>query len=497
MDNNIRNQQGQIVWQPNKGWQELALAIPSCTEILAYGPRGSGKSDWLIADFLRYVGVPGYGPDYKGMIYRENYANLHDIMGKAEKMIKSSFPDARFTGHPAPVWTFKTGEQLLFRYFEVPADYWRVHGFSLSYLAVDELCQYPDLILYNDLKGLLRTTNPRIIPRVRAATNTYGPGNQPVRNYFRPDIPHIQKVTQILKRYKNGRVKKKTDWYRFSIFAPTEENKPLMEADPGYLANLTMNLKETDPDKYKSYVLGMWDCAPGGTFFEKVYDERIHVIDPFVVPSNWKIDRCLDFGTVKPAFCGFIAESSGDGNIYDLYGNEIHHIKGDLFLIDEIYTLRNEDVPNVGTGETAREFATRVKNKERYVRSIHGKNRRIYPGPADTGIWQQSGTVTIAQEMAMMGVNWIKAQKGRDTRIAGWEKMKSMLLNSKNPNRESPGFFIFNNCRNSIRTIPILRRDEKKPEDVNSLDEDHPADAIRYRMTMGGRVKSGRVKGLA
>ena len=41
-------------------------------------------------------------------------------------------------------------------------------------------------------------------------------------------------------------------------------------------------------------------------------------------------------------------------------------------------------------------------------------------------------------------------------------------------------FYVFNNCKNFIRTIPLLQYDEHKVEDVDTDGEDHIADAWRY-----------------
>ena len=40
--------------------------------------------------------------------------------------------------------------------------------------------------------------------------------------------------------------------------------------------------------------------------------------------------------------------------------------------------------------------------------------------------------------------------------------------------------YIFKNCKNTIRTLPLLMYDEHKPEDLDTTQEDHIADAIRY-----------------
>jgi hypothetical protein len=45
---------------------------------------------------------------------------------------------------------------------------------------------------------------------------------------------------------------------------------------------------------------------------------------------------------------------------------------------------------------------------------------------------------------------------------------------------ESPGLWVFNTCKDFIRTIPALMRDDKHPEDADTTGEDHIADEARY-----------------
>jgi len=46
---------------------------------------------------------------------------------------------------------------------------------------------------------------------------------------------------------------------------------------------------------------------------------------------------------------------------------------------------------------------------------------------------------------------------------------------------EEPGLFVFNTCRQFIRTVPVLPRCDKDPDDVNTKAEDHIGDEARYR----------------
>jgi len=45
---------------------------------------------------------------------------------------------------------------------------------------------------------------------------------------------------------------------------------------------------------------------------------------------------------------------------------------------------------------------------------------------------------------------------------------------------ENPGLWVFKTCREWIRTIPSLLRDDKDMEDIRTDMEDHIADETRY-----------------
>ena len=40
--------------------------------------------------------------------------------------------------------------------------------------------------------------------------------------------------------------------------------------------------------------------------------------------------------------------------------------------------------------------------------------------------------------------------------------------------------FVFSTCKDLIRTLPILQHDPYRPEDVDTEQEDHAADEVRY-----------------
>ena len=61
---------------------------------------------------------------------------------------------------------------------------------------------------------------------------------------------------------------------------------------------------------------------------------------------------------------------------------------------------------------------------------------------------------------------------------------------------EDPGLFIFHNCRNWIRCVPVLPRDVQDPDDIDSAAEDHNADETRYRLLEKiGTVREQKLEG--
>ena len=47
-----------------------------------------------------------------------------------------------------------------------------------------------------------------------------------------------------------------------------------------------------------------------------------------------------------------------------------------------------------------------------------------------------------------------------------------------------PNFYIIKGtCPNLIRTIPLMIRDERNPEDLDTKSDDHILDALRYSLT--------------
>lgn len=72
----------------------------------------------------------------------------------------------------------------------------------------------------------------------------------------------------------------------------------------------------------------------------------------------------------------------------------------------------------------------------------------------------------------------ISSLPGKADRVSGWNRMRRLLSHAGKPDR--PGLYIARRCRYFWDTVPMLARDAKRIEDVDTTGPDHGADAIRY-----------------
>jgi len=107
---------------------------------------------------------------------------------------------------------------------------------------------------------------------------------------------------------------------------------------------------------------------------------------------------------------------------------------------------------------------------------------RCTPGPADSSIFDEINGDSPAKQQAALGVYWTKADKTPGSRMRRWALMRDRMAASLKPRMEDAGLFIFNTCPQFVRTIPVLPRDEKKPDDIDTDAEDHIADEAGYRL---------------
>lgn len=462
------NSYPKILWEANSGGQMLFLSCPYW-EVLADGDRGGGKTDALLNAYLSNVNQ-GYGTDWRGIIFRLTYPQLTDIIDRSRVWIPKTFPGAKYN-RSEHEWEFLQGEKLMFRHLENLKSYDSYHGHAYPFLGFEELTNWPNHEPYEAMLSCSRppssTTNVPLM--VRSTTNSFGVGHSWVKARF------IDGKLPFVPYGKRGRE-------RVRIPMLWRENVRFVETDPGYHDRLAASI--SNPSQRKAWLENSWDIVAGGRFSD-AWRESTHYIDPFRIPDDWYVDRSHDWGSSKPFANLWFAESNGeqliDGRSWP---------KGTLFVINEDYGCSGsmDDPgwkPNVGIGLTPDEIALRVKVEEEKMIGSGLIGKKPKPGPADDPVFDVSRGTSMASQMGKYQIYWTKPSKGPGSRITGWQLIESRLKAAIDSPMENPGLFVFNTCRHLRRTLPILPRDQKRQDDIDTSTEDHLADALRLRVLVG------------
>lgn len=420
----------------------------------------------LLADYLQHVNM-GFGMDWSGVIFRQSYPQLQDFISVTKKWIPRIFPTAKYNGSDH-MWTFEAGETLLLRYVRTLDDYESYHGWQKAFVGFEELSLWPLPDLYLKLMSINRCPNKYVPLKYRSTTNPGGPGCQWLKSRFIDVMPQCTIFTD-----NHGQT-------RCHIQGDLIENTILMDADPLYREKL-LALTQDDENLRKAWVYGSWDIIAGGALLE-VWHPKRQQFDEFDIPKTWSIYRGFDWGSSKPwavlyfAVCNGEQPSSFTSSVLQAAGALPYFTKESVIVIDEIYGW--DGTANTGDKATSQEIAQRVLAKDAEIYNTYGI--KVQPSTADTAIWDVRDGTSIAMNMHSHGVDWTRSYKGTGSRVSGLSLMRQMLGASKRKELEAPGLYFFKKAVHTIRTLPLLQYDEKKPEDVDSTGEDHCYDVIRY-----------------
>lgn len=478
---------GEVVWRPNAGAQVAFLACP-VFEVLLEGNRGGGKTEALLVDFAKEVGR-GYGQAWRGILFRHTYKQLADVTQKTQRLFPLVWPSARFNASEH-YWSWSGGERLLLRSFERDSDYDNYHGHSYPWQGWEELSTWPTPTGYKRMMSTCRSDHAEMPRRIRGTTNPYGVGFNWIKARFQ--LPAAR--SRVLRGLVGDDGSMEPD--RVAIFCPLAENMPLLNADPKYLDRVRAAAR--NEAERKAWEEGSWDIVSGG-MFDDVWAPQVHVVEPFTIPASWRVDRSFDWGSSRPFSVGWWAESDGTSAWRD-DGSTRSTVRGDIFRIGEWYGCQHGK-PNEGLRMLATDVGLGILERECRM----GIEGRVHPGPADSSIFDIENGHGIADDMArsvklrdgrsLRGPNWVRANKAPGSRKAGWEMMRrlfrgAMPTKDGSP-RENPGLFVFRGCDDFQRTIPVLPRDERDPDDIDTDAEDHIADEARYRV-LAARITGGK-----
>jgi hypothetical protein len=484
-----RQDTSNIAWHFLEGTsQEFALVAP-CNVILYTGTRGPGKTDTQLMRFRRRVGI-GYGQFWRGIIFDREYKNLDDLVAKSKRWFPSFNDGAQWLSAAKDYkWVWPTGEELLFRAIQKNDDYNDYHGHEYTFIGWNELVKYPTSYLFDAMMSTNRSSFvpdvhtpselddplPPIPLEVFATTNPLGAGHNWVKRRFIDVAPYGKIVEQRFNVF-NPRTQQQEEIVRtqVAIFGSYRENKFL---DPIYVANLE---SDTDENRKKAWLHGNWDIVAGGAM-DDVWDRRVHVIPRFKIPAGWRVDRSLDWGSTHPFSVGWWAEANGEEATLD-NGVKFCPPPKTLIQIHEWYGAK-EIGTNIGMKLSAHDIANGIKLQDSILLRDGWITETPRAGPADNQIRdvREVDVETIEKKMAKQGIKWVESDKSPGSRRNGLQLIRDRLEATKR-NTQEPHLYFMDHCISSISTIPVLPRDEKKFDDVDTDAEDHAYDMLRYRV---------------
>jgi hypothetical protein len=435
-------------WAPQEGPQK-AFVECDAFEVVYGGARGGGKTDAVLGEFLYHAAE--CGPWARGLMVRRTRTALEPTIGRAREIY----------GPAGAVWqesksrfVWSDGASLSFRHLDNDADADLYQGHDYSRVYVEELTQFPHPGPVSKLKAVLRSAGG--VPcRFRATCNPGGAGHNWVKARYIDPGPFQRVEEPYLNPFDGTRL----ILDRVFIPARLTDNPALLARDPLYVARLRQSGSES---LVRAWLEGDWNIVEGA-FFDK-WSSR-NIVTPFLVPDHWMRIRAFDWGYAAPFSVGWWAAVSDPIGLRD----GLTLPRGALLRYREWYGAD----PRTGAGLRleAEAVAAGIRERER--------GERIATAVADPSIFARDGGPSIAERMARAGVSFRPADNtrvGKAGALSGWDQMRARITGSDS----GPLLAVFENCRDFIRTVPVLQHDPIRPEDVDTNAEDHIADETRY-----------------
>lgn len=428
------------------------------TEILYGGAAGGGKSHLMRAAFITWCAMIAGLQVY---LFRRVSKDLMSNHMEGPNGFRNFMSPWVKSGHVRIVDNeirFWNTSKIFLSHCQHEKNMYDYDGVEIHVLGIDELTHFTDRI-YRFLRGRVRAVGlPPIpkelegcFPRILCGTN---PGN----------IGHLWVKKSFIDGCDPLEVRQMDDseggMLRQFIPALLEDNPSMMEDDPTYEAKL-QGLGSEALVKAKRY--GDWNIVEGAYF--DCWDASKHILKPFPIPSHWMRFRSFDWGSAKPFSVGWYCISDGY-----LTKENVYIPPGAMIKYKEWYGCdpKKEDT---GLKMIVEDVADGIIDRD------SGDN--IAYSVADPAIFAEDGGPSMSSRFASRDVFFSRADNKRVAvlgAIGGWDQMRSRLKGVD----DRPMLFFFSNCKDSIRTIPALQHDPKKPEDLDTTMEDHAADETRY-----------------
>ncbi len=427
------------------------------TEVLYGGAAGGGKSYVKRASAIRWcVEVPGI----QVYLFRRTLPDLRDnhLRGPTSlHVMLEPYSNAGSVRYRAVEneFEFWNGSVLHLCYCDSENDVEKYRGAEIHVLIIDELTHFSEY-QYRFLRSRVRIAGLAVpdkyksrLPRIETASNPGSIGHAWVKRTF--IAPKAANEIWQAPAEEGG-------MRRQFIPARLSDNPYLTRDDPSYADRL----RGLGADNLVRAMLdGDWDIVAGQAF-EKLRRD-IHCIEPFKPPEDWLCFGSLDWGSTRPFSFGMWTVANGnalsDGRLYR---------RGAMIRFNEIYGWNGK--ANEGVRKEAPDVAEMIRTR---IFDTLGDRRLAYIA-ADPSMWKVDGGPSIAESMLRKGVVLRRAD---NSRLVGYVQVRQRIAGDE----DGPMLYATKNCHDGFwRTMPDIVMDENHPEDIDTDQEDHCADDVRY-----------------
>jgi phage terminase large subunit len=393
------------------------------------GGRGSKKSKtaalWYIYHMMKH-------PLANTLVVRKT-GNTHK---------DSTFAELKWAAqrlHVYHLWDFKvnpmecvyrpTGQKILFRGFDDPL---KITSITVSvgvlcWVWVEEAFELDDEAEFDTLDETIRGEMPEgLWKQITLTFNPWIDSHWTKTRFFDNEDPNA-----------------------FTLTTTYKCNEWLDEQDRKKIADLEFS----NPDRFKVVGLGEYGL-PGGVYFEE-FRRDIHTIKPFAIPSEWRRFRALDYGFDMLAVGWFAVDPQSR-----------------VYLYRELYE----------PGLTLKRAAARILE-------LTGADEKIDYTVISPDLWARNRDTGVPEVETLVNAGLKDVQRADNRRIPGWRHLREYLSVYDLPADggepvKCADFRIFDTCKNAIRTLASITKDEKDPEDCASEPHEvtHMPEAIRYGM---------------
>ena len=433
----------EIPYMPNK--KQYVFHEAKSTEVVYGGAKGGGKTVALVVDAILYA---CHFKEANICLFRETYDDLEaNLISEFKKFCPREILAKPYNESKHEAYFFN-GSVIRFRFVSNYNDATKYQGRSFDYVGVDELTKHEERSI-QELLSCMRSAKGNPV-RFRGTCNPGGTGHAWVKKRYITATDYGGSVTEDIL---SGNT------IQF-IPATVYDNTVLMDNDAAYVRRLE-NLSE---EKKRAFLYGDWDVYEGMAF-EK-WNPKIHVTEPFEIPSHWRQWMGVDNGYTDPfAWYWFAVDELGT-----------------VYVTKEF--TRDYDDPKLTYTQQA-EHVAKENNYEEYCEEtgeMLDKSIRLDEIVLGHDAFAKSHETgkTLVDYYIEGGVPgpFTKAVTDRKLRKATWVEYLE-------PRESGEGIFtskvkIFNTCKKLIETLPLQVNDENDSEKVALTDYDHWYDGAGY-----------------